>query len=508
MKRIIEMLALMLVLGGGYASAQYQMILENPSQPNPNTFQFDLYIVSTGANFNLTSYAMQLTANSTIANGGTLNISYAVNSAGISIVPLLTQATVTGGVTYLLVASSAGNQTVSTTPLKMGTFTITNTVAFGMTPAAVAWDFTGLTGTMVNINNVTSTVPANHINALAPYHIIAQNDVVVNATTYEFDVVIVRTVADFTVTSLQVCFTYNSAVANGGTLTFSYIPGSSTLTAFVPAATQSVSDGSTPNFISATTNGSQLVSTTALIIGRFRVTNTVPFALVPMNIAWDFAGLYITQININNANITLQSNFSSTLGNVPLPVELVSFTGKSTDSEVLLKWKTASETNNYGFDIERRAENADWQKIDFLPGSGTANAPREYSYTDKNALMGNMQYRLKQIDAAGTSTYSDVVEVAVAAPAIYQLLQNSPNPFNPSTSIRYRLPQAEFVSIGVYDLLGREVTSLVNDYKQPGAYIAEWNGRDSRGAMVSSGVYIYRLTAGKFIETKKMNLMK
>jgi hypothetical protein len=508
MKRLINVLLFALIFGVGHVSAQYQMILQNAVQTSATVFQFDVYIVSTGANFNLTSYGMKLACNSTIVNGGALTFAYVASSAGISITPLIATTASSGGVTYLIAASSVGSQTVSTTPLKVGTFQITNTVAFGVTPAALTWDFSTPFPTLVNINSADATVQASHINALAPYQVTLQNDTQVNGTTYEFDAVIVRTTADFTLTSCQMCFTYNSAAANGGTLTFTYVGGSTAFTAFAPQTSQNVMDGITPNFVCGSTNGAQAVSTTPLRIGRFRVTNTVTFGAVPMNIAWDFAGLYTTQINISSSNVTLPANHLNNLVNSPLPIELVSFIGRNANDKVLLNWKTATEINNYGFDIQRKSENAEWQKIDFLAGSGNSNVPREYSYADKNPIAGNVQYRLRQIDISGQCKYYDAIEVAVAAPKEYKLMQNSPNPFNPTTAIKYQMPVAGFVTITIYDMLGREVASLVNEMKQPGSYSAEWNGRDSRGAAVTSGVYIYRLAAGGFVDTKKMNFLK
>jgi hypothetical protein len=238
------------------------------------------------------------------------------------------------------------------------------------------------------------------------------------------------------------------------------------------------------------------------------MTNTVPFAVAPMNIAWDFAGTFVTQININNSNLTIPGNHLNLLGNTPLPVELVTFTGRNANDKVLLKWKTATEINNYGFDIERKSSAGDWAKIGFMPGYGNSNSPRDYSYTDNNTVSGKVQYRLKQLDIAGKAQYSDAIDVAVAPPSTFVLMQNSPNPFNPTTSIKYQLPVASLVTLTVYDLLGREVSMIVNEYQQPGSYAAVWNGMDSRGAAVSSGVYLYRLAAGNFIQTKKMNYIR
>ena len=190
-----------------------------------------------------------------------------------------------------------------------------------------------------------------------------------------------------------------------------------------------------------------------------------------------------------------------------LPVELTTFTALSVNSGVELKWATATEVNNYGFEVERKSNNT-WDNIAFVPGHGNSNSPKQYSYTDKNLTNGNtFQYRLKQIDNEGTFEYSNTIEVN-AVPSRFELSQNFPNPFNPSTTIKYYTPKNSFVTLKVYDMLGREITTLVNEQIASGYHEVNWNGLDSKGESVSSGVYIYRLTAGNFTQTKKMNLLK
>jgi uncharacterized repeat protein (TIGR01451 family)/TQXA domain-containing protein len=93
-------------------------------------------------------------------------------------------------------------------------------------------------------------------------------------------------------------------------------------------------------------------------------------------------------------------------------------------------------------------------------------------------------------------------------PDKFSLNQNFPNPFNPSTIIRYALPSSEKVSIKIYDIIGREVKTLVNEEKNAGTYSVLWNGRNNEGITVSSGIYLYRIYAGNYIETKKMTLVK
>ncbi len=197
-----------------------------------------------------------------------------------------------------------------------------------------------------------------------------------------------------------------------------------------------------------------------------------------------------------------------------LPVELLSFTAQIAEKNVELKWNTATETNNYGFEVERATKNGTlssgaetrddkWTKIGFVEGSGTTNAPKSYSFTDKSAN-GKTSYRLKQIDRDGKFEYSQSVEVtASSTPNEFGLEQNYPNPFNPTTMINYQIPVTNHVSLKVFDMLGKEVATLVNETKETGSYSAKFDG-----AKLSSGIYFYKLQSGNSIAVKKLTIMK
>ena len=192
-----------------------------------------------------------------------------------------------------------------------------------------------------------------------------------------------------------------------------------------------------------------------------------------------------------------------------VPVELTSFTGNVVEDGVLLNWTTATELNNQGFDIERSTSVQSWEKIGFVPGYGTTTEPKAYSFLDENVTSGTYTYRLKQLDFDGTSSYSPEVVVDVDnTPSDFGLFQNFPNPFNPSTTIQFQVPQANDVSIVIYDMLGKEVKSLFTGQVQAGKYTVDWNGTNNTGAKVSSGSYIYRMTAGNFVDVKEMILLK
>ncbi len=190
------------------------------------------------------------------------------------------------------------------------------------------------------------------------------------------------------------------------------------------------------------------------------------------------------------------------------PVEFTAFTALTKGKNVHLSWQTATETNNKEFEIERQVHNprsslGKWEKISFVPGNGTSTQTHSYSFIDENVNPGKYSYRLKQIDFDDTSEYSREVEVSVNAPATFVLRQNYPNPFNPSTNIEYQISDREDVTLKVYDVLGNEVATLVKEEKPSGNYTVKFNG-----SRLSSGVYLYRLQAGEYSSTKKLNLMK
>jgi len=205
----------------------------------------------------------------------------------------------------------------------------------------------------------------------------------------------------------------------------------------------------------------------------------------------------------------------------PLPVELISFTGELIDDKiVLLEWETATETNNYGFEVERgNREIGEWEKIGFVHGHGTTNSPKSYSFIDyltlnlsHNPNLTRLDYRLKQIDNDGTFAYSKIITVdltnitSVDDEIVYKfaLEQNYPNPFNPSTSIEYQVARREIVILKVYNTLGQQVATLVNEYKTPGNHEVKFDASN-----LPSGMYFYSIDVnGKFRSTKKMILLR
>jgi len=186
-----------------------------------------------------------------------------------------------------------------------------------------------------------------------------------------------------------------------------------------------------------------------------------------------------------------------------LSVNLESMSATQSHNNVTISWTTSIETNNLGFDIERKTDNSIFTKIGFIQGKGTTRVKQSYSFTDNNLISGSYTYRINQIDINGTVHLLKEINVIVGMPTVYSLEQNFPNPFNPATTIKYQLPKAGFVTLKIFDVLGREVTTLVNQYQFAGRFSVDFNA-----SKLSSGVYIYELKTPDYNSCKKMILIK
>ncbi len=302
----------------------------------------------------------------------------------------------------------------------------------------------------------------------------------------------------------------------------------------------------------------QIAFTVSNSAGPFLVTAPNTAEIIPGNgfydVAWDVANTDAAPINCANVNILLSTDGGQTfpialaantpndgienvlipdnqtntarikieaVGNVffdmsntnfqidaPVPVELVSFRAFSVSQSVFLEWKTATELNNYGFEIERSVDQSNFEKVTFIEGNGNSNIANEYYFTDSPNGAGKFYYRLKQIDFNGASEYSNTVEVDLGMPKEYSLSQNHPNPFNPSTIIEFAIPVEAKVSIKIFNTIGQEVTEIVNDNFSGGINRVSFNARN-----ISSGIYFYTIDAkgvdgSSFVSSKKMILMK
>ena len=208
---------------------------------------------------------------------------------------------------------------------------------------------------------------------------------------------------------------------------------------------------------------------------------------------------------LSRGGITSFSPIGIGPGQGALPIELSSFTSSTSDNSVYLTWSTAAELNNSGFDVERKkTESNNWQKIGFVEGHGTTNTPQHYSFSDRFLSTGKYNYRLKQIDFNGNYQYYCLGnEVSIVVPKKFELSQNFPNPFNPVTNISYKLPNDSKVRIIIFDILGREIRTLVDEFKAAGYHTIIFDG-----SALSSGMYFYRIKTDEFEGIKKMLLVK
>ncbi|MGA2625117.1 MAG: T9SS type A sorting domain-containing protein [Bacteroidota bacterium] len=256
--------------------------------------------------------------------------------------------------------------------------------------------------------------------------------------------------------------------------------------------------------------------------------NVVPAGAV----AWEYNGSVWVQAGgttvIGTPNVTTVTGQTSLspwiIGNPnALPIELASLTANAVDNNVNLEWSTISETNTLGFYVERGSSKTGPLSAvsSLIPGAGTSLEQHNYSYTDNNVSSGTYYYRLHQVDKNGAGSYSSVITVTVSGalgvgdkrplPTEFALEQNYPNPFNPSTTISYQLPKQSHVTLKVFDVLGREIATLVNGEQAPGYKSVAWSA-----ANAASGVYFCRLVTeavpsghgGSFVETKKLVLMR
>ena len=193
---------------------------------------------------------------------------------------------------------------------------------------------------------------------------------------------------------------------------------------------------------------------------------------------------------------------------VVVPVELTAFTTENVNSEVIIKWQTATEINNSGFEIQKSEKSnvngqTIWEKVTFVDGRGTTTEVTNYFYNDKVIKPGTYFYRLKQIDFDGTTTYSSEIEIEVNGPTEFSLMQNYPNPFNPATAIMFTLPVKTDIVITVYNSIGEKVAEVFKGEMEEGYHEVKFDASN-----LSSGVYFYRFESKQFVDVKKMVLTK
>lgn len=236
--------------------------------------------------------------------------------------------------------------------------------------------------------------------------------------------------------------------------------------------------------------------------------NYLFFVIIFLLLTQDFYASNIT----NNSLFRIISTTKT--DSLTLPVELIYFYASVQPESVLLKWGTATEVNNFGFEIERAYNTtANWETIDFVLGSGTSNVPINYEYPDTTVLRtGIVYYRLRQVDIIGGFEYSDTVTVNFLSsitlensdvPKQFLISNNFPNPFNPSTKINFQIPVQQLLKINLYDINGKLVKEIAAQEFLPGSYqlILDF-------ANYSSGIYFVRFETQKNVITKRITFIK
>ncbi|NNG27171.1 MAG: T9SS type A sorting domain-containing protein [Ignavibacteriaceae bacterium] len=241
--------------------------------------------------------------------------------------------------------------------------------------------------------------------------------------------------------------------------------------------------------------GGELVDIGGNVVDVINSTTSNPFTLTA-----PAPGYYVINAGYDNP----QRDWDSAAVNLIVPVELSGFIASVNENDVTLNWQTATELNNSGFDVERTEANNEWEKVGFVTGNGTTTEINSYTFTDKDVPAGTYNYRIKQIDYDGTFEYFELEQlISISSPDEITLLQNYPNPFNPSTTIKFVIHKKSNVIITIFNTIGEDVLTLVNEEKIAGSYEVNFDA-----AGFTSGIYFYKLQAGNFVETKKMILMK
>ncbi|MEW6510859.1 MAG: T9SS type A sorting domain-containing protein [Bacteroidota bacterium] len=251
------------------------------------------------------------------------------------------------------------------------------------------------------------------------------------------------------------------------------------------------------------------VATTYTDVATIRFTTTNPAGA--SNLQWNSGA---TVVFLDDETNTVPAGTLNNLNTSPLPIQLASFSAAVVSANsVKLTWSTLSETENYGFEVQRSSEKTSGFASlagSFIPGHGTTIEPQSYTYTDATAGSGSYYYRLKQIDRDGTVHYSEPVatsgttDVKERAPIVFALMQNYPNPFNPTTEIKFSVENTGRATLRLYNILGAEVATLFDGMAEAGQY---YKVRVD-GSRLASGVYFFRLESFAKSDLKKMVLLK
>jgi len=477
------------------------MSLSNIEKVSPDTYEFDVFIKSKGSDFELTSYQCAFSLNPLIINGGTVQFNYIEGSSDLS--NMYPSAGIkldsTDNMCEITFACYPGSKMISNEEIRVGRFRLSNSVPFANVDPNFAWNFEGVLNTIITGSNfINITSPQFHLyNFLETEKLQIQN-------VYASETTDLNTAPEKTIDGLGFYGSDpNSRWAAkpmpqwimydlGGVYEISQLK-----TSFYNFHQNRIYTYSV--FVSEDSiNWNEVVQNNNSLPEEWTVNN---FNKIPAHYVKIVCNSAINNPD-NWANIWEVEIWGI---NEPLPVELSSFSAELNNKVINLKWTTATEVNNYGFEIQRSFDQSTWEKIGFTEGNGNSNSIKEYEFSDnKITQSGSYFYRLKQMDYNGTFSYSSIVEVIVDVPAEFVLMQNYPNPFNPSTTINFSVPQKSNININVYNAIGELVKTIMNETKEAGNYSINIELTN-----LPSGLYIYNMQAdGKTIDTKKMMLLK
>ncbi len=191
-----------------------------------------------------------------------------------------------------------------------------------------------------------------------------------------------------------------------------------------------------------------------------------------------------------------------------LEVELLAFTAAVEQNGVRLSWRTASETDNLGFEVQRSFDGDRFESLGFVPGNGTSAREHDYTWFDAQTSRDVLYYRLKQVDRDGQFELYPALKVVQQLPDRLTLLGNYPNPFNAGTFIRYELPVSREVVAAIYNLRGEQVRALWRGIQPAGSHSLHWDGRLDSGEAAASGVYICTIMAGREVARLRISCLK
>ncbi len=489
--------------------------------------------LSNNATLTATSVSMTITWPNVITTGVELPSSSSVlgnlvinNAAGAA---LSASTTVNGTLTLTSGALAVGANTLSLngpaiagTPANLST-TSSSSLSFGGSSSSVV-----LPSSVANLNNLTVN-NASGVTLSAPLTVTGTLTVTSGDLNTNGNLVTLGTSATLSETATNIVtgtITTTRTVAQNAANTFGGIGveitdadnvlGSTAVTRVTGTASTGTSNSSIKRYYTITpTNNSNLNATLVFHyndrtdeLNGISEANLKLWKSTDSRNTWVVGGIGTVDVALNTVTMTGLLDFSDwTLGdaNAPLPVELSSFSASINKRNVSLNWKTATEVNFNSFEIERMQLNSEnnWQKIALVQASGNSNSPKNYAYTDSKLTSGKFQYRLKMVDNDGSYKYSQTVEVSIETPKTFELAQNFPNPFNPSTIISYGLPKESNVLLEVYSLTGQHLRTLVSGHQAAGSYEVSFDASN-----LSAGIYIYQLKSDGLVLTNKMLLVK